>query len=647
MISLKTGHGRELWPVLLLLLVAVVVPTVCVLWFMKEAMRNERLAVRQKIEDAYRPQLDTVLSQLEKYWQDKAKALAEVDREAGAPAAFANLVSSGVCDSVIIYDSSGQLMYPAAAQMPTVEQEGDSPEWVEARRHEYEQNDPGAAAVAYRNIAGHGDDSTITARALQAQARCLAKAGQTEAAIEISTDTLADSKYRDARDANGRLIVPNAELFALQLMGDPAHPGYKKTVELLAGRLTDYSDSAMPSSQRYFLMEQLQALVPDCPPFPTLDAESLAADYLESNPQRPTVSRLILAPLPNVWQLASADKTAVALFREQRLVSAMQSLVESHISLTGASIKIMPRANYQSRPAPLLDIAAGEWLPGWHLGLYLEGPDPFAVAADKRIAAYLWTGVLVIAVIAILAVLLARYVGHQVRLTHLRNDLIATVSHELKTPLSSMRVLVDTLLEGRTGDRQQEREYLQLIAKENMRLSRLIDNFLTFSRMERNKRQAFEFAEVKVEDIVAAAQEAVSDRFKAARCQFDVDVAPNLPLIIADRDALITVALNLLDNAYKYSSDEKHIILRAYAADANVCLEVEDNGIGLSRREMKKIFDRFYQVDQSLARESGGCGLGLSIVKFIIDAHGGTIGVRSQPGKGSTFTVKLPIARNA
>ena len=160
--------------------------------------------------------------------------------------------------------------------------------------------------------------------------------------------------------------------------------------------------------------------------------------------------------------------------------------------------------------------------------------------------------------------------------------------------------------------------------------------------MERRK-QAFEFADVRVEEIVREAQDAVRERFEAPGCRFDVEIAPNLPMITGDRDALITVILNLLDNAYKYSEDDKHIVLRAYAADANVCLEVEDNGAGLSPRAIKKIFDRFYQVDQSLSRETGGCGLGLSIVKFIVDAHGGKIDVKSQVEKGSTFTVKLPI----
>jgi signal transduction histidine kinase len=100
--------------------------------------------------------------------------------------------------------------------------------------------------------------------------------------------------------------------------------------------------------------------------------------------------------------------------------------------------------------------------------------------------------------------------------------------------------------------------------------------------------------------------------------------------------------VNLLDNAYKYSYDDKKIELKVFSENNLVCFAVKDNGIGMTRRQMRKIFDKFYQVDQTLARKAEGCGLGLSIVKFIVDAHHGKIDVESKPGKGSTFTVKLP-----
>ena len=267
----------------------------------------------------------------------------------------------------------------------------------------------------------------------------------------------------------------------------------------------------------------------------------------------------------------------------------------------------------------------------------------FEAAADKQIDAYFWTGVLVIVVIVIVAGLIAGAVRRQMRLTRLKNDLVATVSHELKTPLSSMRLLVDTLLDDERFDERKVHEYLQLIAKENARLSHLIDNFLTFSRMQRNK-PAFNLAEIEAAEIANTAVEAAGEKFNTAQYRLDVETAVVLPRIVADTDALVAVVMNLLENAYKYTEDDKRITLRTYANGACVCFEVQDNGIGLSRRAAKKVFERFYQADQRLSRAGGGCGLGLSIVKFIVTAHGGSVSVASEPGRGSTFTVRIPIA---
>jgi signal transduction histidine kinase len=265
----------------------------------------------------------------------------------------------------------------------------------------------------------------------------------------------------------------------------------------------------------------------------------------------------------------------------------------------------------------------------------------FDEQADKRVAAYVWIGTLVIVVMAGLALLIAHVYRKQMRATRLKNDLLATVSHELKTPLSSMRLLADMLLESDNMDPQRSREYLQLIVKENVRLSRLIDNFLTFSRMERNK-EKFNRVHVDASQIAATAVESVTDRFNAADCSFDVTVDTNLPRVDADPDALITVLLNLLDNAFKYTDQDKHIVLRVFADNGHVCFGVEDNGIGLSRRAAQKVFERFYRVEDELSRSAEGSGLGLSIVRFIVNAHGGTVTVRSELGEGSTFTVRLP-----
>jgi len=269
-------------------------------------------------------------------------------------------------------------------------------------------------------------------------------------------------------------------------------------------------------------------------------------------------------------------------------------------------------------------------------GLEMSGP-----GAQRQIVSYLWIGFLTIAAAAVLAIFGGQALRRQMRIAHLKTDLVAAVSHELKTPLASMKLLVESLLAGEQFEPQRTRQYLQMVARENSRLSRLIDNFLTFSRMERN-RGRFDFARVQPESVAHAAIDSIGDRFPVI-----VEIAHNLPPLYADADALVTVLLNLLENAYKYSSENRRIELRVSTAGGRVHFAVQDNGIGLNEREQKKIFRRFYQVDRRLTRQTGGVGLGLSIVEFIVKAHHGVVSVDSRPGAGSTFTVSLPPSSSA
>jgi signal transduction histidine kinase len=296
-----------------------------------------------------------------------------------------------------------------------------------------------------------------------------------------------------------------------------------------------------------------------------------------------------------------------------------------------------------TQTAGFLSLAAGSRLPGWRLALTLQDGNQIDATAVERNRLHLWTGVLVVLFTSILGLFIARAFRRQLRLANLKNDLVGTVSHELKTPLASMRLLVETLLDEERLEEEPTREYLQLIAKENMRLSRLIENFLTFTRMEQG-RQQFEFRDVAPAEIVASAVEAGGERFRKPDCSLTVEVDKELPLIYGDKDGLVTVLLNLLDNAYKYSDGPRDIAVRAKAHNEAVHFSVSDNGIGLPRTASRRVFQRFFQVDQTLARKGQGCGLGLSIVDYIVRAHQGSVVVTSNLGEGSTFTVTLPVA---
>jgi signal transduction histidine kinase len=637
----RAGHGANSWTVLPLLLVVVLVPTVGVLWFMSQAMHNEQLAVRQKLGDFYQAQLVALQWELELSWQARSAKLGVQKGNQPASRVFAERVRAGLADGVVVYDPSGRPAYPAPPRLSEGDSNLPSTSWRRAERQELAGQSVAAAAL-YAEIANHTTDRNLAARALLAQARCLVRAERKQEALAILTAELSRPEYATAADSQGRLIVPNAQLRVLELLGEVRNPTFQQTAAALSTRLNDYEVPLLPAAQRRFLMKQFATLVPDAPAFDTLPAEVLAARYLESNPRAPSPTSLRPSGLPEVWQLTSPGGTVVALFHQQGLLRDFESLI-ARLGLTeGATVELLP-PGVEPQGLFLAALPAGGFLQDWQLVLHPKDQTLFATAASQQIKAYRLIGFLVVVTLVLFTFLVARAVERQLRLTRLKNDLLSTVSHELKTPLASMRLLVDTLLETGIDDRQRVREYLQLIAKENTRLSRLVDNFLTFSKMEQN-RQSFEREPIDPVALTEAAAALVADRFHTADCQFEVQTSPDLPPLLADHDALVTVLLNLLDNAFKYSDEEKHIVLRSYSENGQVCFAVRDHGIGLSARAAGKIFERFYQVDQSLSRPGSGCGLGLSIVQFIVEAHKGSVDVDSRPGEGSTFTVRLPTA---
>jgi signal transduction histidine kinase len=324
--------------------------------------------------------------------------------------------------------------------------------------------------------------------------------------------------------------------------------------------------------------------------------------------------------------------STVALFRTERLTALANTVLQDQRVARSTAFALAP----PGRNGGIESVAASPLLPGWQLQVSLTGTD-LQQTTNRRMTMYLTAGSLAVAGLAVAGLLLAQAFRRQVRVNRLKTDLVAAVSHELRTPLTSTRALVDLMLENPDMDNE-TREYLQMIAGENARLTRLIEHVLTFARVDRN-RHGLVFRDVSPEEVV---QEAAAVQGRERFPGLTIDMAPNLAPLYGDQDALVTVLLNLLENAYKYSGDDKRVSLKAWQDHARVVIEVQDNGIGIARRERKRIFRPFYQVDQRLARERGGCGLGLSIVDFIVREHGGEVTVESQPGHGSLFRVTLP-----
>jgi two-component system phosphate regulon sensor histidine kinase PhoR len=234
------------------------------------------------------------------------------------------------------------------------------------------------------------------------------------------------------------------------------------------------------------------------------------------------------------------------------------------------------------------------------------------------------------------------FVRREASLSRLQSDFVSKVSHELKTPLTSIRLFSETLAL-RRGDASAEEKCIKGLERETTRLQELIDRLLDWGRMESGRRE-FTIRDTDLRSILANAL----DAFETYRHQRSVELAVEMPRdtlrVMADRGAVADALLNLLTNAYKYGGDPVKIAVAVEEGDQFVKVKVTDNGAGIPAVEHKRIFQKFYRVDDRLSREREGSGLGLAIVKHVMKAHKGRVELESHPGKGSTFSLVLPKA---
>jgi signal transduction histidine kinase len=284
-----------------------------------------------------------------------------------------------------------------------------------------------------------------------------------------------------------------------------------------------------------------------------------------------------------------------------------------------------------------------EAFPGWRLALYQA---PGASPRDSvRRQVMLFTGALGVLVVVIVAGVLAtwRLVRRETEMARLKSDFVANVSHDLKTPLSVIRMFGETLEMGRVADEPRRREYYRVITRESERLSRLIDNVLDFSRIEGGRRR-YERVPTAVEPLVRDTLAAFEYPLAQQGFKVDVDIASDLPDVAVDPDAVGQALANLVDNAIKYSGDERVLRVTAARVGDEVAISVVDHGIGIAAGEHARIFEKFYRVGRSDTVGRRGSGVGLALVRHVAEAHGGRVTVESRPGAGSCFTLWLPLA---
>jgi signal transduction histidine kinase len=231
----------------------------------------------------------------------------------------------------------------------------------------------------------------------------------------------------------------------------------------------------------------------------------------------------------------------------------------------------------------------------------------------------------------------------RIRINHMKSNFVANVSHQLKTPLTSIKMFAETLKMGKIDNAEKMNQYYNLIIKETDRLGHFVNNILNFSKLEKREK-VYDFRKLPLNDIIKEALDVFEKEFISKDAEIKVELPENSPVIAADKQTLIEAVENLLNNAAKYSPKDKKIKVTVRDEPSEAVIEIEDTGMGIPKGEIGKIFEKFHRVQSKELADVKGTGLGLSFVKHIVEAHSGRITVRSKPGEGSIFVISLPKA---
>ena len=299
-------------------------------------------------------------------------------------------------------------------------------------------------------------------------------------------------------------------------------------------------------------------------------------------------------------------------------------------------------SNKQVKSGRISELKPFWLLKGYRMGIELKDITIADLARDRSRRNLILVGLMDI-ILLFGAWLIFRNITRQVELTQLKSDFVSSVSHEIRTPLALISMYIETLEMGRLTDPEKIREYYAVLLNETTRLSGMVSRILSFSQIEGNKRKYF-FSDTDLNEIVENSVLTFRHTMENKGFSYSFEPDTTLPVISADRDAIADAFVNLIDNAIKYSTENKSIVIRTGKYDHYAYVEVEDQGIGISKNDQKYIFDKFYRVtEKNMANRVKGSGLGLAIVKHIMDAHKGNIYVKSIPGTGSLFRLLLPM----
>lgn len=548
-----------------------------------------------------------------------------------------------------------------------------------------------SAAATYRELSVLAEGRNLQAEMLTGQARCLQKAGDHGEAARVYGRVA--NGYPEARTPAGLPLALLAKLQAVECTersGDL--PGalqralalYRELLEKpttltedqfktylsLAGEAVDalfageagtlasddyrreYAELIEFRSQRLMAWEDAGLLKREV--IPELSRKLAQAEGARPDPFRFTKNSdgkdllLIVAWVPDpsgkvvgglFGVLLDSDRLSHPIFTDA--LGNAQIMEGAEVVLTDlAGTPLSGESSTSVNPPLATEYFEGNF-PPWKTELF-KASDGGSGVLDIRRNFYFWTILTLIVVLAFGAFLIARTIGHEMEVLKIKSDFVSSVSHEFKTPLTSIRALMERLAEGKVREAAKMDQYFAIIARDTDKLTRLVNNLLDFSKIEEGKKE-YAFAET---DIVRIVSDEVA-RFRKERVfegpEISLEISGEIPKLRAAEDAMARAVANLLSNAVKFTPPGKAVRVSLRRDPDNVVLAVEDEGIGIHPDELGKVFEKFFQGRNAIDRSARGTGLGLTLVKHIVEAHGGSVLVESRLGQGSRFSLVLPI----
>ncbi len=281
--------------------------------------------------------------------------------------------------------------------------------------------------------------------------------------------------------------------------------------------------------------------------------------------------------------------------------------------------------------------------PDWSLEFYQPPPRLLNTFLLSRQGVYFYMFLLIAGILVFGLILTVRAVSRELELAKMKSDFVSTISHEFKSPLTSIRQLAEMLHSGRVPSEERRRQYYDVLLEQSERLSLLTENILNLARIEEGRKE-FVFEKTDIGALLKDIVLSIQDRVRHEGFSIELEIEKDLPVIMVDRVAMAQAATNLIDNAVKYSGESRRVVVGASTEGAFLTIAVRDFGIGIRKEDLDRVFERFFRGGDELTRTVKGSGLGLTLVREIVAAHHGTVHAESEPGKGSTFLIKLPLS---